>query len=261
MASVFHLYQLLSRPVPSAAAIPCLAALPSGWSYGGGDIHSGEAVRQLNSLLRGEISAAETYRMAIEKVADSDNTTHGGLLREIQEEHGRAAQGIRDRIRELGGEASDSSGAWGAWAKTVQGTMNLFGDDKIRLIVRADDFGFSHASNMALERLIKSGLPVSVSIIMPGPWYQETVELLKRHPAVSVGIHLTLNSEWKNYRWGPVSGRSAVPTLVDSTGFFFPSSAALHANKPDLREVELDHLRHRREVARVRAQDRSSTPR
>src|SRR5215203_5503937 len=89
---------------------------------------TGEAVTQLNSLLRGEISAAETYRMAIDKVADSDNTANAGLLREIQEEHGRAAQGIRDRIRELGGEPSDSSGAWGAWAKTVQGTMNLFGD-------------------------------------------------------------------------------------------------------------------------------------
>jgi uncharacterized protein (TIGR02284 family) len=88
----------------------------------------GETVRQLNSLLRGEISAAETYRMAIDKVADSDNVANAGLLREIQEEHGRAAQGIRDRIRELGGDASDSSGAWGAWAKTVQGTMNLFGD-------------------------------------------------------------------------------------------------------------------------------------
>jgi uncharacterized protein (TIGR02284 family) len=89
---------------------------------------TGEAVTQLNSLLRGEISAAETYRMAIDKVADSDNSANAGLLREIQEEHGRAAQGIRDRIRELGGEPSDSSGAWGAWAKTVQGTMNLFGD-------------------------------------------------------------------------------------------------------------------------------------
>jgi uncharacterized protein (TIGR02284 family) len=89
---------------------------------------TGQTITQLNSLLRGEISAAETYRMAIEKVADGDNATNAGLLREIQEEHGRAAQGIRDRIRELGGEASDSSGAWGAWAKTVQGTMNLFGD-------------------------------------------------------------------------------------------------------------------------------------
>jgi uncharacterized protein (TIGR02284 family) len=90
---------------------------------------TGEAVRQLNSLLRGEISAAETYKMAIDKVAENGSTVvSAGLLREIQEEHGRAAQGLRDRIRELGGEASDSSGAWGAWAKTVQGTMNLFGD-------------------------------------------------------------------------------------------------------------------------------------
>src|SRR5688500_19646666 len=90
---------------------------------------SEEAITQLNSFLRGEISAAETYRMAIDRAGDSpDNAANVGLLREMQEEHGRAAQALRDRIRELGGEASDSSGAWGAWAKTVQGTMNLFGD-------------------------------------------------------------------------------------------------------------------------------------
>jgi uncharacterized protein (TIGR02284 family) len=88
-----------------------------------------QTIEQLNSLLRGEISAAETYRMAIDKISESDSASaNGGLLREIQAEHGRAAQGIRDRIRELGGEAADSSGAWGAWAKTVQETMNLFGD-------------------------------------------------------------------------------------------------------------------------------------
>jgi len=90
-----------------------------------------ECIRQLNRFLRGEISAAETYRMAIDKVADSDKASQSAnlnILREIQEEHGRAAQALRDRIRELGGEPSDSSGAWGAWAKTVQGTANLFGD-------------------------------------------------------------------------------------------------------------------------------------
>ena len=91
---------------------------------------SDEATRQLNSFLRGEISAAETYRMAIDRFSESDKsgTANLGLLREIQEEHGRAAQAIRDRIRELGGEPSDSSGAWGAWAKFTQGTANLFGD-------------------------------------------------------------------------------------------------------------------------------------
>jgi bacterioferritin (cytochrome b1) len=93
----------------------------------GGD--SDEAIRQLNSFLRGEISAAETYRMAIDKAGKSDdNAANLGLLREIQEEHGRAAQALRDRIRELGGEPADSSGAWGAWAKFIEGTANLFGD-------------------------------------------------------------------------------------------------------------------------------------
>ena len=103
-------------------------------SYDTGDNNhdTGEAVRQLNSFLRGEISAAETYRMAIDKLASHEQAAEPanvGLLREIQEEHGRAAQTLRDRIQELGGEASDSSGAWGAWASSVQGTMNLFGDN------------------------------------------------------------------------------------------------------------------------------------
>lgn len=98
----------------------------------------------------------------------------------------------------------------------------------------------SHSVNMALERLIKTGLPVSVSVMFPTPWYQETVEILKRHPNVSVGIHLTLNSEWKNYRWGPVAGRTAVPTLVDADGYFFASSADLQDNGADLREIETE---------------------
>ena len=106
------------------------------------------------------------------------------------------------------------------------------------LVIRTDDAGMSHSVNMAIERLIATGLPVSVSVMFPTPWYQETVEILKRHPEVSVGIHLTLNSEWKNYRWGPVVGRTAVPTLVDKDGYFFPSSEDLRQNHPDIKEVE-----------------------
>lgn len=108
------------------------------------------------------------------------------------------------------------------------------------LLVRTDDAGMSHSANRGLERLLESGLPVSVSVMFACPWYQETVEILKRYPAASVGIHLTLNSEWKNYRWGPVAGASAVPTLVDSLGHFFPSSEMLYRNVPNLREVETE---------------------
>lgn len=106
------------------------------------------------------------------------------------------------------------------------------------LLIRSDDAGMSHSVNMGLQRLIESGLPVSISVMFPTPWYQETVEILKRHPSVSVGIHLTLNSEWKNYRWGPVLGRTAVPSLVDDEGFFFPAADTLYRNNPNLQEVE-----------------------
>ena len=64
---------------------------------------------------------------------------------------------------------------------------------QLYLLIRSDDAGMSHSVNMALERLIETGLPVSVSVMFPTPWYQETVEMLKRHPAVAVGIQLTLN--------------------------------------------------------------------
>lgn len=112
--------------------------------------------------------------------------------------------------------------------------------DQTYLVIRTDDGGMSHSANMAIEKLIDTGLPVSVSVMFPTPWHLETVDLLKRHPNVAVGVHLTLNSEWKNYRWGPVLGRTAVPSLVDADGYFFPSSEALDANHPDLNQVEAE---------------------
>lgn len=88
------------------------------------------AVRQINSLLRGEIAAVETYRMALDQVQDSDQVAMDNLsiLRQIEDEHETAAEALRRRIADLGGEPAGSSGAWGAWAQTVQGTANLLGD-------------------------------------------------------------------------------------------------------------------------------------
>jgi hypothetical protein len=93
---------------------------------------------------------------------------------------------------------------------------------------------------MALVKVLEKHIPVSTSVMFACPWYQEAVEILKKHPEVSVGIHLTLNAEWKNYRWGPVAGRSTVPTLVDTLGYFFPSRDAFFAHGPSLKEVEVE---------------------
>jgi hypothetical protein len=106
------------------------------------------------------------------------------------------------------------------------------------LLVRVDDIGMNHSVNTALEQVAAMRVPVSASVMFACPWYQEAVEILRRNPHVSVGVHLTLNSEWKGYRWGPVLGSRAVPSLVDSVGYFLPSSAAFLASKYDLAEVE-----------------------
>lgn len=109
-----------------------------------------------------------------------------------------------------------------------------------QLIIRCDDIGMSHAVNMAFKELLKTGYPLSASVMFPCAWYQEGVDILKEHPEVSVGVHLTLNAEWKNYRWGPVAGKSMVPSLTDEEGYFLPSRAKFHANNPKLEEVEIE---------------------
>ena len=109
-----------------------------------------------------------------------------------------------------------------------------------KILIRCDDIGMSHAVNIAAKELIETGMIFSASIMFPCAWYQEAVDILKAHPEISVGIHLTLNSEWKNYHWGPVSGKDKVPSLVDEHGFFFPSRAAFFANNPKLTEVEIE---------------------
>lgn len=108
------------------------------------------------------------------------------------------------------------------------------------LLIRCDDLGMSHAVNMAFKELMESGLKFSASVMFPCAWYQEAVEILKQHPEIPVGIHLTLNAEWKNYRWGPISGKDKVPSLVDENGYFFPSREMFYANNPKSEEIEFE---------------------
>ncbi len=109
-----------------------------------------------------------------------------------------------------------------------------------QILIRCDDIGMSHSVNMAAKQVLDAGFPVSMSVMVPCSWFTEAAELLKKYPNVSVGIHLTLNAEWKNYRWGPVAGAKAVPSLIDSLGNFFPSRSLLFANNPKLNEIETE---------------------
>jgi chitin disaccharide deacetylase len=106
------------------------------------------------------------------------------------------------------------------------------------VLLRLDDVGMNHAVNQAIAKVAATGMPFSVSVLFACPWYQEAVEILKGHPQVAVGVHLALNSEWRNYRWGPVLGKGGVPSLVDSVGYFHASSRGFLQSRYDLGEVE-----------------------
>jgi uncharacterized protein (TIGR02284 family) len=78
----------------------------------------------LNGFLRGELSAVETYRQAMEKVSDA--TLRPTLEQNSQSHQDRAAK-LRNRIAQLGGKPADGSGAWGSFAKLVEGGAKAFG--------------------------------------------------------------------------------------------------------------------------------------
>lgn len=106
------------------------------------------------------------------------------------------------------------------------------------VLIRIDDIGMNHAVNTAIEEVAKSGIPFSTSIMFACPWYQEAASILKAYPNANIGVHLTLTAEWKHYRWGPVLGASAVPSLVDSLGYFLPTTQQFLKSGFQLAEVE-----------------------
>jgi len=108
------------------------------------------------------------------------------------------------------------------------------------LIMHVDDMGMSYSSNVGGLKAINNGLATSGSIMMPCPWVPDLVNRIGEKPSMDLGLHLTLTSEWKNYRWGPIVGSAGAPSLVDSEGKLFKtvSEVVSHATTEEV-EKEL----------------------
>lgn len=104
--------------------------------------------------------------------------------------------------------------------KSVAERLGYDADAKL-LIIHADDLGVTHSENAASIKSLANGPVNSASIMVPCPWFEEIAAYARKNKSTDLGLHLTLNSEWKHYKWGPVSSLDKVSSLVNKNGYFY----------------------------------------
>ncbi|CAG4988880.1 Chitooligosaccharide deacetylase [Dyadobacter sp. CECT 9275] len=108
------------------------------------------------------------------------------------------------------------------------------------VIFHVDDAGMSYSSNRGAIRSIEEGVATSVSIMMPCSWAASFGKYVLKNPSVDAGLHLTLTSEWQDYRWPPLNGISHSPGLVDNDGCMWHTVEQVVKNaNPDMVEQEI----------------------
>jgi chitin disaccharide deacetylase len=123
--------------------------------------------------------------------------------------------------------------------KSVQEMLGYPKDSKL-LIIHADDLGVTHSENAASISAMEKGCVKSASIMVPCAWFPEMAAYAQLHPEMDFGLHLTLTSEWKYYKWGPVTTAQNVSGLVNKNGFFYSSvDSVIMSASPAEVEVEI----------------------
>ena len=105
-----------------------------------------------------------------------------------------------------------------------------FKKDAKLLIIHADDIGVAHAVNSASFDGFSSKIITSGSVMVPCPWFLEVADYAKRNPSHDLGLHLTLTSEWKNYKWSGISSKDKIGSLINGQGHFYPLNEGVRLN-------------------------------
>jgi predicted glycoside hydrolase/deacetylase ChbG (UPF0249 family) len=108
------------------------------------------------------------------------------------------------------------------------------------ILLHADDIGMCEEANIAAKEYFTNGNIASAAVMMPCEFAEDMIAWAKKNPKKDVGLHLTLTSEWKQYRWGPVSPATLVPGLIDPAGKLWPDvpNVVAHASAAEV-EIEI----------------------
>jgi predicted glycoside hydrolase/deacetylase ChbG (UPF0249 family) len=109
------------------------------------------------------------------------------------------------------------------------------------VIIHTDDIGMCHASVQAFKDLWAFGTITSGAVMVPCPWFPAVAQMCRENPEIDMGVHATLNAEWENYRWGPVSTRESSSGLMDDAGYFHQWHQAVYDHaKPEAVDAEVN---------------------
>src|SRR5215210_2825772 len=81
-----------------------------------------------------------------------------------------------------------------------------------RLIVNADDFGFTRGVNAGIARAFKSGILTSATIMANGDAFEDAIEVARANSGLGIGCHLSAVGG------RPVAQARDVASLVDDSG-------------------------------------------
>lgn len=104
----------------------------------------------------------------------------------------------------------------------VTNAMKLgFPAGKKIILLHCDDAGMCDEANKAVINYFTTGDVRSAAVMVPCPYAMELVKWAKSNGSPDIGVHLTLTSEWKTYRWGTVAPSDKVKGLTDNTGMMW----------------------------------------